>query len=294
MRFNLEQLRAFSLSVEKGSFSAAAREMGKAQSAVSTSISNLELDLGLVLFDRSRREPTLTTAGEALLPQAQALLQQANLLAGRADAMAAGEEGRLSLAVEESLIGDALEDLLVRFEQAFPQLELELLNPARMDIIKLVQQGRADLGVLVSPFEVDEGYHLKPLKQMAMITVVGSQHPLAGQLLPSFDELYNHRQLLLTSRAGKVLPDDQLSNRVWKVESQYALIELAKRGLGWAWVPQHMAEPWLADGSLQMLHFESGGDLIHMPVDLIISPKYKEGNAGQWLYRELSELAFLV
>lgn len=294
MRFNLEQLRAFSLSVERGSFSAAAREMGKAQSAVSTAISNLELDLGLELFDRSRREPTLTEEGKALLPQAKALLEQAQLFEGRADSMAAGEEGRLTLAVEESLIGDALEEMLVRFEQAFPQLELELLNPARRDIIRLVQEGRVDIGVLISVMEAGEGYYIKPLRQMAIVAVAGTNHPLSGQMLPSFAELGNHRQLRLTSRSGQIVASEQLSSRAWKVESQYFLMDLVKRGLGWAWVPEHMARPWLDDGSMTLLRFEGRGDVVHMPVDLIISPKYKEGTAGQWLYRELAELEFLV
>lgn len=294
MRFNLEQLRAFSLSVERGSFSAAAREMGKAQSAVSTAISNLELDLGLDLFDRSRREPTLTEAGETLLPQALALLEQARLLQGHAEAISAGEEGRLSIALEESLIGEALEEMLVRFDVEFPQLELELLNPARMDIVSLVQQGRADIGVLISPLEMGEGFHIKPLKQMAMVAVVGPEHALVNQVLPNFDSLRHYRQLLLTSRTGAMKPDEQLSRRIWKVESQYGLIELVKRGLGWAWVPEHMVKPWLEEGSLVMLRFDSGGDVVQMPVDLITSPKYKEGKAGQWLYRELAELSFLV
>ena len=268
--------------------------MGKAQSAVSTSISNLELDLGLELFDRSRREPSLTEEGKALLPQALTLLEQARLLEGRADSMAAGEEGRLTLAVEESLIGDAVEDMLERFEHEFPQLELELLTPARRDIIRLVQQGRVDIGVLISTMDVGEGYYVKPLKQMAIVTVVGAGHPLSDKLLPSFDELRYHRQLLLTSRTGQIVASEQVSSKLWKVESQYFLMDMVKRGLGWAWVPEHLARPWLDDGSLSMLRFDGGGDLIHMPVDLIISPKYKEGTAGQWLYRELAELEFLV
>lgn len=294
MRFNLEQLRAFSLSAELGSFSAAARRMGKAQSAVSTAIAHLELDLGLELFDRRRREPSLTETGQALLPQARALLEQARMLADRADGMAAGEEGRLALAVEEALLGNDMEALLVRFAAAFPQLELELLTPARTDIVTLIQQGRADIGVLLTPLVSNEGIQLRPLRQMAMIAVVAPQHPLAGQRLEHFDALRPHRQLLLTSRGGPMLLIEQFSSQIWKVESQHELIALARRGLGWAWVPEHLARPALEDGSLRMLHFDSGGDLVHMPVDLITSPRYREGKAGRWLYGELAELSFLI
>lgn len=293
IRFNLEQLRAFTLSVDQGSFSAAAREMGKAQSAVSTAISNLELDLGLTLFDRSRREPTLTEAGRTLLPQAQALLAQARLFEGHADAMSAGEEGRLSLAVEESLIGEALETLLVALEAEFPQLELELLTPARSDIINLIRQGRVDIGLMISTEAPPQDFRIRPLREMIMVAVASPTHPLAAFNSLSFEQLMEHRQLVLTSREGDVLVTEQLSRKIWKIESQYGLLELVKRSLGWAWAPQHMVAPMIAEGSLQQLRL--GNDVVryHRLVDLMISANYQEGKAGQWLCQRLPELAFL-
>ena len=86
MKFNLQQLSAFVATVEQGSFSAAGRSLGKAQSAVSTAVANLEVDLAVNLFDRSRREPLLTAAGQALLPQARLVLEQARAFQGQADA----------------------------------------------------------------------------------------------------------------------------------------------------------------------------------------------------------------
>jgi len=294
MRFSLEQLRAFTLSVERGSFSAAARELGKAQSAVSTAISNLELDLNLTLFDRSRREPTLTEAGRALLPQAQALLDQAQLFEGHADAMSAGEEGHLTLAVEESLIGEPLEELIVDFEAEFPQLELELLNPARSDIIRLIEQGRVDIGLLISILDAPKGFRILPLREMIMVAVASPKHPLAAFDLLTFDELIHHRQLVLTSRDGDVLPNEQLSHSVWKIESQYGLVDLVRRSLGWAWAPQHMVQGLINDGELKMLSLEGGCDQYHRPVDLITSATYREGKAGQWLCERLPQLSFFV
>lgn len=293
MRFNLEQLRAFTLSVDQGSFSAAARQLGKAQSAVSTAISNLELDLGLTLFDRSRREPTLTEAGRTLLPQAQALLAQARLFEGHADAMSAGEEGRLSLAVEESLMGDTLETVLVQLETEFPQLELELLTPARSDIINLISQGRVDIGLMISTEAPPQDFRIRPLREMIMVAVASPTHPLAAFEALSFEQLMAHRQLVLTSREGDVLVTEQLSRKIWKIESQYGLLELVKRSLGWAWAPQHMVAPMIEEGSLQRLRLGDNVERYHRLVDLITSANYQEGKAGQWLCQQLSELAFL-
>ena len=64
MHYSPEALTAFVEAAASGSFSAAARRMRKSQSTISTAISNLETDLGLTLFDRSTRQPTLTAQGE--------------------------------------------------------------------------------------------------------------------------------------------------------------------------------------------------------------------------------------
>ena len=69
MNVNQEQLLMFKTVMEAGSFSAAARQLGKVPSAVSMAIANLEIDLNLELFQRSGREPKPT-------PQAQVLYEK--------------------------------------------------------------------------------------------------------------------------------------------------------------------------------------------------------------------------
>ena len=73
----LEQLRHFIAAAEAGSFSAAARSLYISHSTVCRSVSALEEELGVRLFERSSRDFRLTEAGEALLPQAQGLLDVA-------------------------------------------------------------------------------------------------------------------------------------------------------------------------------------------------------------------------
>ncbi|MES9848321.1 MAG: LysR family transcriptional regulator [Candidatus Thiodiazotropha sp.] len=295
MRFSLNQLLAFVTACELGSFSRAARQLGKAQSAVSTAVANLELelDLDMDLFDRSGREPQMTDAARALLPQIRALLDQARDLQGHADAMAQGEEGQLTLAVEESLIGPELERMLVRFEQIFPQLELEFLNPARMDIVDLVKQGRVDMGLLLSTLQPPEGCRLRAIGEMTLIAVAGIRHPLADRRLLLLDDLKPYRQLVLTSRGAQMRVSEQIGRQVWRIESQFSLLEMVRQGIGWAWVPQHMVREEIAAGRLCRLHCDLGADRYHIPVDLLLAFNYLEGKAGQWLYREIGRLPFL-
>ncbi|GAB3020520.1 LysR family transcriptional regulator [Bowmanella dokdonensis] len=74
MSLSLEQLRAFAAAVEAGSFSGAARKLGKAQSSVSGLIISMENSMGIPLFDRSKRSPRLTEAGMALINDVNAVL----------------------------------------------------------------------------------------------------------------------------------------------------------------------------------------------------------------------------
>jgi len=74
MRYSPESLQAFVQTAESGSFSAAARALGKSQSTVSAAVANLEIDLGFSLFDRRGRQPSLTEAGQRALAQVREIL----------------------------------------------------------------------------------------------------------------------------------------------------------------------------------------------------------------------------
>ena len=87
---SLDQLRTFIAAAEEGSFSAAGRRLGRAQSVVSQTIGNLEAQLGVALFQRSARYPELTEQGRILLADAHAVVRVTDGLKARAKGMASG------------------------------------------------------------------------------------------------------------------------------------------------------------------------------------------------------------
>mgnify|MGYP002716584007 FL=1 len=149
MNWNLDQLHLFVRTAECRSFSAVARESGRAQSAVSTAIALLETDLGVALFERSSgRQPQLTEAGAALLEQARSVLQQCERLDGRALGLARGEEARLRLAQDEAMPYQPVLASLEALAAAFPLLEVQLSSGAQGDVARKLLQRQADLGLL--------------------------------------------------------------------------------------------------------------------------------------------------
>src|SRR5258707_581655 len=102
--FDSDNVQVFLAVLDRGSFSAAARALGRVPSAVSMTIAQLEAELDLALFDRSGREPTATAAAKALEPAARQLAHQLRMLQGQALSLHQGLERRLSLAIAPELL----------------------------------------------------------------------------------------------------------------------------------------------------------------------------------------------
>ncbi|WP_394495194.1 LysR family transcriptional regulator [Shewanella sp. ENK2] len=119
MNWSIEQLKAFVAAANTGSFSAASRDLGKAQSRVSTAISNLEIDLGFKLFDRSHRLPVLTEQGEQLLIEAKAVIAQCERLNSRAMSVQTNNELALTIAIDEAVPISTFEVFLIKRPRPF-------------------------------------------------------------------------------------------------------------------------------------------------------------------------------
>ncbi|HYO97562.1 MAG TPA: LysR family transcriptional regulator, partial [Polyangiaceae bacterium] len=106
----MDQLRAFEAVVREGSFSAAARKLKRVQSAVSTSMSNLEIQLGVPIWDRSRKVAKLTPQGEAVLAATRRVLMEVDGLRRLTSGMVMGVEPSVSLCLDALFPVDALLD----------------------------------------------------------------------------------------------------------------------------------------------------------------------------------------
>src|SRR5277367_1934255 len=97
---SLDQIRTFIAAAEEGSFSAAGRRLGRAQSAVSQTVANLEGQIGVLLFDRTGRKPVLSEQGHALLQEARGVAAGIDRFKARAKGLAEGLEAELKVVVD--------------------------------------------------------------------------------------------------------------------------------------------------------------------------------------------------
>ena len=290
MNFTLDQLDAFSASVETGSFSAAARKLGKAQSAVSTAISNLEIDLGLVLFDRSGKYPVLTPTGELFLREAETILSRCRSMQTKAAALSETMESRVRLAVSESLPNIAFKDgmLLKHFKARFPETELEILSGSLNDVWDMVDQDRIDFGVMM-PTELlmDRWKSRSDFQIVGKMNFIPVAHPKYGLGKVGLDisALDSVLQIEVTSRGGEQETElPVFSSRVWWVENEYLTRDLLIQGMGWGILPEHLIKDDLAANRLEQIQVDMGKAILSAPILMAWSKDRPLGRAGDWLF----------
>jgi DNA-binding transcriptional LysR family regulator len=283
MTISLEQLEAFVHAAERGSFSAAARHLGKAQSAVSLLVSSLEDELGTLLFSRATRSPTPTEAGRRLLPEAKLLLDRREHLIGVARAFGEHIETRLAVAIDEFHPEEETGRLFAAFATQFPHVELELLFPRTKEITQLVLEGRADLGVLWREEDLPPELGSRTIGRVPLVVVCGKQHPLA-QGPVNREDLRRHRQIMVTKRSDEANRHHlRMAAEVWWVESHWVILQILHQGIGWALIPAHIvAESPLAPAlATPALQFNEGAHPVAL--ELVWHKQRPAGPAATWL-----------
>ncbi len=284
MRHSPEALTAFAEAATLGSFSAAARKLGKSQSTVSSAIANLEIDLGLNLFDRSSRKPALTDHGRVMLGKVQEILAASDRLDRTASQLGGGLESRLSVVWSDTYQSDRFEEMLSAFEKSFPDLEFECLIAEHGDLVSLVQTGRANIGVVAAQGAYPPDIGSATIAEQSEITLfVAAAHPLASMKDITPDVLVNFRELRLDTYI-EMEQGARQSRRAWSAPSYLMLLEMAVLGFGWAAIPRWMVTRFAA-GKLVELH--ARGWPRRVPVDAVWSRQRPLGRAGTWLLQEM-------
>lgn len=183
----LRQLKAFVAVAEEGTFVRAAARLGVVQPAVSQAVARLETELGLVLFERSSRRVTLTSAGAAFLPEARAVLGRLAQAEQTARDLAAGRRGLVRMATTPGAPG-LLNALLAHHRAAHPGVRVELTRARHTPKLDAVLKGEIDVA-LVHSAPATPGLAFTEIWREPWQPIVSASHPLAGNAAVSLREL---------------------------------------------------------------------------------------------------------
>jgi len=256
----LDQLQVLVAVAETGSFSAAARKLNRAQSAISYAIANLEAQLGLKLFKREgTREPTLTAEGKAMLSDATRMVDVLSDIRARAKGLTQGLEAELTVAVDVSLPAPALTRVLAAFAAEFPTVALRLNVGALGVIWDQLLAGKSDLSFGGQPLALNDALVAERIGDASMTPVAAPNHPLAtykGRVPLSV--VREHIQLVISDVSKMTEGKDYgvFAYRTWRMTDMATKRDLILSGLGWGGLPTWLVLDDIAAGRLAMLDLE--------------------------------------
>ncbi len=251
----INQLRAFVAVCDQGSFSGAARTLGRAQSAISHAIKALESAFDVELFDRNARKAQLTAAGRSLLPDARAVISRTEEMKTRAGSIAKAGAPQVSVAVDVYFPRGHLIDGLRTLQAEFPTAAINLRITTMQGGERLVLEKICALAVTVEnvPEVNPDAIERRWLCEADMVTLCAPSHPLASTPRPiPVDEFGRHVQIIVTDNQPQAEKTQQgvAGKRQWRVNDLGAKRDLLKAGLGWGHLPRHLVGEDLASGEL--------------------------------------------
>ncbi len=197
-----KQMRAFVYTVKLGTLTRAAEALFLSQPSVSLQLQALERELGVSLLERRRRRINLTDAGEALYELARPLVEGWENLDRDFQAKVKGMQGgRLTIAAGSSTIQYLLPDLVRRYRERFPSVQLQLANVTGKDGLALLRADEADFAV-GSMLDVPNDIAWAPVHHYDPMLITPLDHPLASKANVTVEDL---------SPYGLILPPQRLS-----------------------------------------------------------------------------------
>jgi DNA-binding transcriptional LysR family regulator len=288
MNINQEQLIIFKTVIETGSFSAAARQLGKVPSAVSMSIANLEIDLNLSLFQRIGREPVPTAQALTLYEKTEQLLIEINQWKQHAFALSEGLESSLNIVVVSELLHTQWTNYISLIEKQFPELQINIFSAPQEDALKMLLNQTAQLALMFEREQLESREQFVELKREALVPVAAIGSPLANFEYVSYEQILQNRQIVVASRDRTIKPELLFSKKYWRTDNHHSACSMIMQDLGWGVLPLEMLNqnPHIKQ-QLKILNFLDFSPKFEYFVDLVWSRESQLGAAAHFLINHI-------
>ncbi|WP_198336196.1 LysR family transcriptional regulator [Psychrobacter celer] len=262
MNISIRQLTAFITVADNGSFTRASDQMHLTQSAVSGLIKELESSLGIVLFDRTTRQLSLSAVGRHLLPQARRVLNEMHLFENEANSLTSLAQGQVRLAVSQ-FAASSMPAVIAQFSQTYPDISVSLLDCSAENVLQHIQNIEVDLGVgtELGFMEMDDDISTDLLYELPFCVVMPEQHVLAQRSEIVWQDLLETPLITLQGPFIEQVTtelDEAVAAHIqqarYKVNFMSTALEMTRQGFGITLCLPYMPEviDWVSANSLQM------------------------------------------
>ncbi len=252
---DIKNVETFVKVAELQSFTKAAEELCYVQSTVTMQIKQLEKELGFPLFDRIGKKISLTASGQEFLDVAYEMLHSVK----KAESIGKKESemhGVLRIGVSESLLFTVLVDVLPLFKEKFENIEVNIVTGHSADLTERLRSNQLDMVYIAQSVRSYSDFVCLYTRPEKFIFVCTPEHPAAkGEM--TVQELMKQK-FIVTEQDGichQMLMELALRfgtepNVSVEVDSVYVITELAKRGMGIAFLPEYSVKKYLEDKTL--------------------------------------------
>ncbi|MDJ0632827.1 MAG: LysR family transcriptional regulator [Xenococcaceae cyanobacterium MO_188.B29] len=238
----LRHLRYFVAVAEELHFGRAAKRLCITQQPLSRQIRDLEDELGVQLFYRTKRTVRITEVGEIFLEEARKTLEQANFAVQLVQQASKGEIGRIAIAFTGSALNIVLPTTVRQFKTLYPQVDLTLKRLQTVEQVEAIHSRQIDVGLLHPPIN-DDKLILETVYQENLVVALPDTHPLAKDESDaiSLKQLANESFILFPRYIGSVLYDQIINlcrqagfspNVVQEAMPQQTILGLVAAGIG--------------------------------------------------------------
>ncbi|BAZ24865.1 LysR family transcriptional regulator [Kalymmatonema gypsitolerans NIES-4073] len=241
----LRHLRYFVAVAEDLHFGRAAERLHMTQQPLSQQIRQLEDELGVLLFHRTKRRVQLTEPGKAFLVEARQILLKAAQAVEIARQVAQGESGRLKVGFSGFATYSVLPKALRIFRERFPRVELELEEMTTTAQVQALQEQQIHLGLMIPPIP-DATLSFQPILREPLVVILPETHPLATQPELALPMLANESFILVSRHLEPGYYDQCISlfqqagftpKVVQKASQKQTILGLVSAGLGVSLAP---------------------------------------------------------
>lgn len=196
MKISTKQIAAFIAVADQESFTRAARQLHITQPSLSGLVRDLELILGMPLFDRTTRGATLSAVGRELLPIALRIQDEINVMLSTSTDMSGLLRGKVRTACSTVIASTQLIPIASRFETLFPGIKVEIIDAVEQSLADLVRRQDVDFAVAT---EVDPEPRIVQTRigEDHLAVYVPADHRLASQDKVTWKDLEDEPLALL-------------------------------------------------------------------------------------------------
>ncbi len=261
LKLSLDALQILDAIDRRGSFAAAGKALHKVPSTISYTVSKLEEDLGVQLFDRVGPRAHLTPAGDALLEEGRHLLRAARELEMRVRRVASGWEAELTVAVDSMFVPALLAEDVRAFTAVAEQTRMRLISESLSGTWEALLDRRADLLVgAAGEGPSGGGYVVEPMGVVRFVFAVAPSHPLATASEPlGREQLAAHCAIAVADSARRLLPRTVgllMGQETVTVPDMVSKFRLQCAGLGFGFLPEPYVQRAVRDGRLVIRQVE--------------------------------------